>query len=110
MKRRLQLIGFIPFLLLAIFLYIVHYAWCIIAAPDRGFELAVSGDQLGNTATNGNPDETISSRAARARRRGRIWGCVLCGILDRIDNNHCENTLESRFLTDEEQPASDQTA
>jgi len=72
--------------------------WAILVAPDRAFRLAVSFDQLANAALNGNEDETISSRAARAQINGRRWGCVLCGLLDRIDPGHCFNALETRFL------------
>lgn len=39
----------------------------------------------------GSYNETVSRRAAYARDAGRPWGCILCGILDRINQNHCEN-------------------
>ncbi len=54
----------------------------------------VSLDQLINTLAGGDPDETISSRAAKAAARGRRWGCVLCRVLDRIDPGHCTNNIE----------------
>ena len=38
--------------------------------------------------------ETISSRAGRARASGRVWGCVLCKILDDIQPNHCANAMK----------------
>lgn len=57
--------------------------------PIRAWVMAVSFDQLANAATNGNRRETISSRANRARSEGRRWGCLLCRILDWVDENHC---------------------
>lgn len=43
----------------------------------------------------GDPDETISSVAAKARNAGRRWGCVLCKLLDRLDPDHCTRYLEA---------------
>jgi hypothetical protein len=54
----------------------------------------VALDQLGNALLRGYPDETISSRAAKAARRGDRWGCWLCGLLDRLDPGHCEKFIE----------------
>lgn len=52
-------------------------------------------DQAGNTLAGGSPNETISERAAKARNAGRRWGCVLCGLLDRVSAGHCDNALTS---------------
>jgi hypothetical protein len=60
--------------------------------PDKAWVMAVAHDQLGNAAMNGDPDETVSSRANRARSVGRRWGCILCGLLDRLDPNHCRKS------------------
>jgi hypothetical protein len=99
MKLRIKLVCFIPFLLLAMLVGSLRYLWCILVASDHGINIAKGVDELANASLNGHPNETISSRAGRARRKGRIWGCVLCGLLDRIDPNHCEDALDSRFLT-----------
>lgn len=56
--------------------------------------VAVAVDQTVNAILGGNPDETISSRAEKARQRGDKWGCVLCRILDRIDPGHCARSVE----------------
>ena len=56
--------------------------------------LLVLLDELGNTLTLGSPDETISSRAAKARNAGKKWGCVLCKVLDWLQKDHCTNSLE----------------
>lgn len=51
--------------------------------------------QFGNTLfMAGDPDETISSRAGKARAKGRIWGCVLCKLLDALDKDHCRKAVE----------------
>lgn len=59
------------------------------------FNLLIAFDQLVNALFAGNPDETISSRAAKARAEGRAWGCVLCRVLDWIDPDHCADSLEA---------------
>lgn len=51
-------------------------------------------DQLGNALLAGDPDETISSRAAKARAKRKAWGCVLCALLDGLDRDHCDRSLE----------------
>lgn len=51
-------------------------------------------DQLLNAILGGLPDETISSRAAKAARKGRAWGCVLCRVLDIFHRDHCERVIE----------------
>lgn len=33
---------------------------------------------------------TLSKRAAKARDKGKRWGCVLCAWLDRINSGHCD--------------------
>ncbi len=59
-----------------------------------GFRLLVALDQLLNVVALGNPDETISSRAQKAKERGKRWGCVLCAALDKIDPGHCARAVE----------------
>lgn len=67
--------------------------WSIIVGNyGNAFEILKGYDRLGNASTNGRSNETISSRANRARSEGRRWGCVLCKILDSIDPNHCKNS------------------
>ncbi len=55
---------------------------------------AIAFDQWVNTLFDGYPDETISSRAGKARRQGKGWGCLLCKLLDWLDKNHCEKSIE----------------
>jgi len=49
---------------------------------------------LVNALTGGHPLETLSFRSAKARADGRRWGCLLCRLLDSVDRNHCQNTLD----------------
>lgn len=68
-----------------------------LAGSDRAWPVAVANDQALNAALVGRPgaeDETISSRAGKAQRAGRRWGCVLCRLLDLIDPGHCDNNIE----------------
>lgn len=53
------------------------------------FNILVALDQLANAIFFGDPDETVSSRAGKAKRAGKCWGCFLCKILDWIDPHHC---------------------
>lgn len=90
--KRLALAVLVPVILLANLWAWIRYVWCVAANPKEGWRLAVGFDQLFNAAANGNEDETVSSRAARARTEGRRWGCVLCRMLDRIDPGHCDRS------------------
>jgi hypothetical protein len=82
-------------LCLAALLYAAaRLAWAVLVSPHRAWALAVSFDQLANAAANGDPDETISSRAGKARMLGRRWGCVLCKVLDALDPQHCDRFIE----------------
>lgn len=39
------------------------------------------------------PQETISSQAGRAARRGKLWGRALCWLLNKIDPGHCADAV-----------------
>ncbi len=56
--------------------------------------MLIGVDQLANSVIRGDPDETISSRAAKSRARGKAWGCYLCKVLDYLDPDHCRNAIE----------------
>ena len=81
--------------LLAAIVALTWYAGTVLFAPEssRAHRLALAFDQLGNAATGGSEDETISSRAGRARRDGRRWAIILCRILDWLDPGHCERSI-----------------
>ena len=91
-KTRLILLALIPLFLAADALWWARYLWSVVFSTYRAWKLAISKDQKANTAFNGSEDETISSRAARARDNGRRWGCILCRLLDAIDHNHCNKS------------------
>jgi hypothetical protein len=61
-----------------------RYAWNVLVWLDQGV----------NTLAGGDPDETVSSRAAKAAARGQRWGCVLCRWLDKLDPGHCADNIE----------------
>jgi hypothetical protein len=63
-------------------------------AKNYGFNLAVALDEFGNAITGGDPGETISSRSAKARNDGRVWGCILCKFLNWFQKNHCDLALD----------------
>lgn len=50
----------------------------------------VALDQFGNVILGGDPDETISSRSARATERGNWLGKFMCWWLDKIQPQHGE--------------------
>lgn len=89
---RLALLLLVPVLVLAPVLTLARYLWAIAANPALAIRIAIGYDQLVNVAANGHEDETISSRADRARERGERWGCVLCRWLDRLDPDHCKKS------------------
>ncbi|HYM16789.1 MAG TPA: hypothetical protein VEZ14_14650 [Dehalococcoidia bacterium] len=53
----------------------------------------IASDQWLNALALGDPDETISSRIGKARRRSRAAD-VLCDALGRADAGHCERAIE----------------
>jgi hypothetical protein len=48
----------------------------------------VGFDQFMNVITDGDPDETISSRAARAAEKGKTWGVELSKFLNLFQPDH----------------------
>lgn len=77
---------------------VIASLWMLVAAlagSRRAWTIAVAHDQLANAAFGGHEDETISSRAGKAARKGKRWACALCRLLDRLDPNHCEKSIEA---------------
>lgn len=58
------------------------------------FNILVSLDQFGNSLAGGDPDETISSRAAKGQLHGKWWGKAMCRFLDVFDHGHCPKSIE----------------
>lgn len=93
-SRIAQAVALLLVCALAACLGLVWMFCAVLANSTRGHRLAVSFDQLANTAFGGHEDETISSRAGKARLKGRRWGCVLCKWLDWFDPDHCATNIE----------------
>lgn len=79
----------------------VHLAGAVVLlyrprpTESYGLNVAIGLDEFGNAITGGDPDETISSRAAKARNEKRLWGCVLCKVLAWITaTDHCTLSIE----------------
>jgi hypothetical protein len=72
------------------------------SAEDGWFKnVMVTLDCLGNTLALGDPDETISSRSAKAQAYEQStappsygWGCRMCSFLAIFQENHCAKALE----------------
>jgi hypothetical protein len=88
----LRLLGIWLVCLVGTVLTLVRMLVCVMSAPQRAKDIAVALDRAGNAAANGSNSETISSRANRARTEGRVWGCVLCRLLDALSPNHCRDS------------------
>ena len=58
------------------------------------YRVLVSLNQLANTISGGAPDETISSRAGRAKLKGKRAGRAICWVLERFDRCHCTTAIE----------------
>jgi hypothetical protein len=88
----LRLLGIWLVCLFGTVLTLTRMLVCVASAPQRAKDIAVALDRAGNAAANGSNEETISSRANRARTEGRAWGCVLCKLLDALSPNHCRDS------------------
>lgn len=60
-------------------------------------------DQLGNTLIGGAPDETISARTGRNKKK-KGWR-VLGWALNKIDPNHVEDAIKSERTGKQQDPA-----
>jgi hypothetical protein len=58
-----------------------------------GWNLLISVDQHANTITGGSPDETISSRTAKAKN-SQLWAKYLSNFLDLFEKDHVEKSIE----------------
>jgi len=95
--KRAWLVLLFPLLIVAIAWAMVKFIWAVVFSPEHAWRLAISLDQLANTAFNGHEDETISSRAGRhcdeaAPQDRECWACWLCRLLDHLDPDHCRKS------------------
>lgn len=54
----------------------------------------LASDQFFNALTGGNPNETISMRAALAREHGSKVGRGVCAVLEALDHDHCLDAIK----------------
>lgn len=94
MKVRLALLALGAALALLPSLALARYLWCALTHPEKAWGIARAFDRVLNVAANGSEYETVSTRAERARRQGRRWGCVLCRWLDALDDGHCHRSAQ----------------
>lgn len=96
---RWALLALVPLLLLAVPVTVWRYMSSIVTNPTKAWHIALMVDELSNVDANGEVNQTISTRAALARKAGRRWGCVLCRLLDAVAANHCTNSLPAITVT-----------
>jgi hypothetical protein len=58
------------------------------------WRILISIDQFFNTLFFGHEDETISSRMGKRARKGDKFAICFCKVLDLVDKNHCEKSIE----------------
>lgn len=93
MKKRMVLLFLVPFLLLADIALWFAYLYWLIVDEDTAWTMALAEDDLGNAGIGGKLGRTISAHAARSRRDGGTFGCVMCAFLEWADPGHCERAL-----------------
>ncbi len=64
------------------------------------WNILIAIDQFVNTVLGGDPDETISSRAGK-RQEDQWWAKALCWVLNKLDTNHCKESIEKDEGDDE---------
>ena len=94
LKQRLSMLALWGLCQIAAIIASLWMLAAIVTGSRRAWTLAVAHDQLANTAFGGHEDETLSSRAGKAAREGKRWGCIFCRLLDRLDAGHCEKSIE----------------
>jgi len=63
------------------------------------WQVLIALDQLANAVLGGSADETISSRAWKAKLRGKVWGAIAAHVIDALfypieGPGHCERAAE----------------
>ena len=58
-----------------------------------GYNTLITYDQVANTATGGDPSETISSRTGKLKD-SRLWASMLSKFLDIFQKNHTTLSIE----------------
>lgn len=97
--NRLALFGIWLLIVVCLPLAAVRMLWAVISNPGKALEQAKAFDKTGNALANGDANEYISTRAHRAWKENKRWGCVLCKLLDIVDPNHCEKSAKIQQRT-----------
>lgn len=72
----------------------IRLIWYAIINVEQARIIALSWDDLANSATNGYFRVTISLRAAQAQAQNKRWGCIMCKFLDiLLEKDHCAKAL-----------------
>ena len=58
------------------------------------WNILISFDRFVNALAGGDPEETVSSRAGKARNADKAWGKALCPVLDWLDPLHCATSID----------------
>jgi len=75
---------------------LLFFFWgqALFGSKQRALMMAIGLDQTGNSLLGGSVDETISSRAGRAKRAGKPWGIRAVAIIDAFfGKGHCEANI-----------------
>lgn len=91
--KRVVLLVIIAVVVLVFPLAILRWLTMVVYNTDKAWNTSKAFDRTGNVLANGDWQEMISTRAARAMKEGRTWGCILCGILDWMEKDHCEDSV-----------------
>lgn len=91
-KTRLVVLLIYPIAMISAIVAAVFIPITALVGSERSWNMLVALDRLGNAATGGQSDQTISDRANTAWHQGKAWGCVLCKILNWIQRNHCQDS------------------
>lgn len=77
---------------LAALLSLVWAPIAILIGSPRARRILISYDRVANATFGGSDRETISSRAYRGTQEGVRGWCVLCKLLNLVQQDHCEKS------------------
>lgn len=89
-KDTARMLGLFVFIHLTQVLVSAAWLWGVFFDHDRAWKSCMGYDRFANAAYNGDPKETISSRAGRGEEAGSRGWCILCRFLDLFEKDHCK--------------------
>jgi hypothetical protein len=95
MKEKLGLLAITLFIMCCIPFALLRLIFAILTNSEKAWNVLVAFDRVGNAALNGDPRETISSRAYRGTIEGNKSWCLLCKILNEFQPDHCKQSAGS---------------